>query len=233
MVENNLNLHCIILARGGSKTIPEKNIIDFLGKPLIAWTIEQCRSSVYVSDIWVSSNDSLILSIAKKYGAKTIERPDNISGDLATSESGWLHAINHLFDKGVEINTVLAPQVTSPLRETSDIDNAVEKFLKGNYDSMFSASLADDLFFWEESLDRVNSINYDYKNRKRRQDFKKQIIENGSFYIFKPEILKEYKNRMGGKIGFSTMDFWKMFEIDNDNDLRMCSALMQEFLIKD
>lgn len=233
MVNQVLNLHCVILARGGSKSIPGKNTIDFLGKPLIAWTIEQCRSSEYVSDIWVSSNDSLILSIASKYGAKTIERPDSISGDLATSESGWLHAITHLIDRGEKINAVLAPQVTSPLRETSDIDNAAEKFLKGSYDSMFSASLADDLFFWEESLEGVNSINYDYKNRKRRQDFKKQIIENGSFYIFKPEILKEYKNRMGGKIGFSTMDFWKMFEIDNDDDLRMCSALMKEFLIKD
>jgi CMP-N,N'-diacetyllegionaminic acid synthase len=233
LVNQVLNLHCVILARGGSKSIPGKNTIDFLGKPLIAWTIEQCRSSEYVSDIWVSSNDSLILSIASKYGAKTIERPDSISGDLATSESGWLHAITHLIDRGEKINAVLAPQVTSPLRETSDIDNAAEKFLKGSYDSMFSASLADDLFFWEESLEGVNSINYDYKNRKRRQDFKKQIIENGSFYIFKPEILKEYKNRMGGKIGFSTMDFWKMFEIDNDDDLRMCSALMKEFLIKD
>ena len=233
MVNQALNLHCVILARGGSKSIPGKNTIDFLGKPLIAWTIEQCRSSEYVSDIWVSSNDPLILSIASKYGAKTIERPDSISGDLATSESGWLHAITHLIDRGEKINAVLAPQVTSPLRETSDINNAAEKFLKGNYDSMFSASLADDLFFWEESLEGVNSINYDYKNRKRRQDFKKQIIENGSLYIFKPEILKEYKNRMGGKIGFSTMDFWKMFEIDNDDDIRMCSALMKEFLIKD
>jgi len=174
LVNQVLNLHCVILARGGSKSIPGKNTIDFLGKPLIAWTIEQCRSSEYVSDIWVSSNDSLILSIASKYGAKTIERPDSISGDLATSESGWLHAITHLIDRGEKINAVLAPQVTSPLRETSDIDNAAEKFLKGSYDSMFSASLADDLFFWEESLEGVNSINYDYKNRKRRQDFKKQ-----------------------------------------------------------
>jgi CMP-N,N'-diacetyllegionaminic acid synthase len=233
LVEENLNLHCIILARGGSKSIPGKNTIDFLGKPLIAWTIEQCMNAVNVSDIWVSSNDSFILSIAKKYGAKTIKRPDDISGDLATSESGWLHAVNYLNEMDIEVKTVLAPQVTSPLRETSDINAAVVKFVQGNYDSMFSASIADDLFFWEDSLDGVNSINYDYKNRKRRQDFKKQIIENGSFYLFKTEILKEFKNRIGGKIGFSTMDFWKMFEIDNGDDLRMCSALMKEFLIKD
>lgn len=233
MVNKTLNLHCIVLARGGSKGIPGKNTIDFLGKPLIAWTIEQCRSVEGVSDIWVSSNDSSILTVAKKYGAKTIERPDNISGDLASSEAAWLHAINYLYGKDIQVDAILAPQVTSPLRETSDINEAIKKFVKGNYDSIFSASLVDDLFFWEESLESLNSINYDYKNRKRRQDFKKQIIENGSFYIFRPEILKAYKNRLGGKIGFSTMDFWKMFEIDNNEDLRMCSALMKEFLIKD
>jgi CMP-N,N'-diacetyllegionaminic acid synthase len=232
LVNTDLNLHCVVLARGGSKGIPGKNTIDFLGKPLIAWTIEQCSYDENVSDIWVSSNDSSILSVAKKYGAKTIERPENISGDLASSEAAWLHAINYLNENDIQVDAILAPQVTSPLRETSDINKAIKKFVKGNYDSLFSASLANDLFFWEESHESLNSVNYDYKNRKRRQDFKKQIIENGSFYIFKPEILREYKNRLGGRIGFSTMDFWKMFEIDNNEDLRMCSALMREFLIK-
>lgn len=233
MVKNNLNLHCVILARGGSKKIPGKNITNFLGKPLIAWTIDQCRNSKNVTDVWVSSDDKDILKVAKEYGAKTIIRPSNISDDLATSESAWLHAINYLNSLGIQIDALLAPQVTSPLRESLDIDNAVKKFIKGNYDSIFSASLADDLFFWECSRDRLNSINYDYKNRKRRQDLNKQIVENGSFYIFKPEILKKNNNRLGGKIGYSSMDFWKMFEIDDYEDLRMCSALMNEFLIKD
>ena len=233
MVNKALNFHCIILARGGSKGFPGKNVINFLGKPLLAWTIEQCRSAVDISSIWVSSDDEHILNIAKKYGAKTIKRPENISGDLATSEAAWLHAINYLNDNDIKVDAILAPQVTSPLREKSDIEDAIQKFIMGSYDSMFSASLADDLFFWESSLDSLMSVNYDYKNRKRRQDFKMQIIENGSFYIFKTEILKKYKNRMGGKIGYSEMAFWKMFEIDNDDDLRMCSALMKEFLIKD
>ena len=79
----------------------------------------------------------------------------------------------------------------------------------------------------------LESINYDWKNRKRRQDFSKQHIENGSFYLFRPEILREYNNRIGGRIGIVEMDFWKMFEIDSLNDLRMCSALMKEFLIED
>ena len=172
-----MNIHSIIPARGGSKGIHNKNIIDFCGKPLIAWTIEQCLSSKYVSNVWVTSNSQEILDVAEKYGAKTIRRPDDISGDLASSESAWVHAIEAI-QKDTEVDLVLAPQVTSPLREVKDIDNAIELFQKEKYDSMFSASMAEDLFFWGESNTGLNSVNYDYKNRKRRQDFKEQIIEN-------------------------------------------------------
>ncbi|MDC0597158.1 acylneuraminate cytidylyltransferase family protein [Candidatus Pseudothioglobus singularis] len=228
-----MNIHCIILARGGSKGIPKKNIISFCGKPLLAWTIEQCLKAKYISNVWVSSDDDDILDVAEQYGAKKIKRPQDISADTSTSESAWLHAIDYLTDNNIKIDVVLAPQVTSPLRETIDINNAITKFIENNYDSLFSASITDDLYFWEESKSGINSINYDYKNRRRRQDFKEQIIENGSFYLFKPKIIQNNHNRFSGKIGFSKMDFWKMFEIDNEEDFRMCSALMKEFLIKE
>ena len=229
-----MNIHCVIPARGGSKVIPNKNIIDFCGKPLIAWTIEQCISSKYISDVWVSSDSQEILDVAEVYGAKSIQRPDEISGDLSSSESAWIHAIEVIESSDNKIDLVLAPQVTSPLRETKDIDSAIELFHKEGCDSMFSSSIAEDLFFWQKDEFKVlKSVNYDYLNRKRRQDAPKQIIENGSFYLFKPEIIKKNNNRFGGKIGHSEMDFWKMFEIDNAEDLLMCSALMKEFLIKE
>jgi N-acylneuraminate cytidylyltransferase len=227
-----MNIHCIIPARSGSKGIPNKNIIDFCGKPLIAWTIEQCLSSKYISDVWVSSDSQEILSISERYGAKSIQRPDDISGDFATSESAWMHAIK-IIEKNNNIDFVFAPQITSPLREAKDIDNAIELFQKENYDSMFSSSVVEDLFFWKKDKNnKLQSVNYDYLNRQRRQDIEEKIIENGSFYIFKPEIIQKYNNRFGGKIGHSQMEFWKMFEIDNLEDVRMCSMLMQEFLIK-
>jgi N-acylneuraminate cytidylyltransferase len=227
-----MNIQCIIPARGGSKSVPKKNIINFCNRPLLAWTIDQCMNAEKISDVWVSSDDDDILSVAEQYGAKTIKRPKSISGDAATSESAWLHAINYLNDNDIQVDVILAPQVTSPLRESLDVDNAIFKFIEGNYDSMFSASMTEDLFFWNESNAGLDSVNYDYKNRKRRQDSKEQIIENGSFYLFKPEVIQNNNNRLGGKIGYSKMDFWKMFEIDSAEDLRMCSALMKEFLIK-
>jgi N-acylneuraminate cytidylyltransferase len=227
-----VKIQCIIPARGGSKGITNKNIVNFCGKPLIAWTIEQCKSSNKVSNVWVSSDDDDILDIALEYGAKTIKRPKTISGDNATSESAWLHALDYLYSSGVRVDIVLAPQATSPLREELDINKAIDKFIEGNYDSMFSASVANDLFFWEESDSGFISPGYDYKNRQRRQELNQdKFIENGSFYIFKPSILQANSNRLGGKIGYSLMDFWKMFEIDEPDDLKMCSALMKEFLI--
>ena len=221
----------IILARGGSKGIPQKNIIDFCGKPLLAWTIEHCRDNG-IDSVYVSSDSDKILEVGEEYGAESIKRPEGISGDTATSESGWLHALEVIEEKTTNLDWILAPQVTSPLRSTDDIRNGLEIANSGKYDSLFSCSIAEDLFFWEESSGNLDSVNYDWRNRKRRQDIPKQYIENGSFYLFRPEVLRKNNNRFGGQIGVVEMEFWKMFEIDSMDDLRMCSALMKEFLLE-
>ena len=222
----------IILARGGSKGIPNKNIVDFCGKPLISWTIEQCIFSKDITEVWVSSDSNEILEIAINCGAKIIQRPDIISGDFTSSEAAWLHAIDHI-EKEKSIDIVVAPQITSPLREAKDFDNSIALFNKNGLDSLFSSSVVEDLFFWQkDNSNQLKSINYDYMNRQRRQDIQKKIIENGSFYIFTPEIIKKHNNRFGKKIGHYQMEFWKMFEIDNLVDLRICSVLMKEFLLK-
>jgi len=228
-----MRIDAIILARGGSKGIPGKNIIDFCGKPLLAWTIEQCAQALSVDSVWVSSDDIHILNVAESYGARLIERPLDISGDKASSESAWLHASNYLEKRGINTDVILAPQVTSPLRKPDDIDRAISILESKKLDSLFSASMVDDLYFWEKNHDgSMKSINYDYNKRKRRQDFQKQIIENGSFYLFKPEVLRKENNRFGGKIGYCEMKLWQMFEIDHVDDVRMCSALMKEFLLR-
>ncbi len=227
-----MNTVAIILARGGSKGIPKKNIIDFCGKPLIAWTIENCIQGGATS-VWVSSDSDEILEVGKNFGAKSIKRPDAISDDFASSEVAWKHAIEYIESTTNEkIDWVLAPQITSPLRESKDIKLGIEKALSGDCDSYFACSIAEDLFFWQRNGDgNLDSVNYDWRNRKRRQDIAEQYIENGSFYLFTPSVLMENNNRFGKKIGYVEMEFWKMFEIDSLEDLRMCSALMKEFVI--
>lgn len=222
----------IIPARGGSKGIPKKNIIPFCGKPLIAWTIEQCIRAEHIDEVWVTSDCEEILDIAVSFGASVIRRPAEFSGDAATSESAWLHALEQLESMGKSIELVIAPQLTSPLREPEDLDQAIELFQQQQLDSLFSASPTEDMFIWERNnVGELTAVNYDPNSRRRRQDISPQFVENGSFYLFKPEILKGCNNRLGGVVGLSLMEFWKMFEIDTVDDIRMCKALMREYLL--
>ena len=126
----------IILARGGSKGLPMKNIIDFCGKPLIVWTIEHCIQGG-VENVYVSSDNQEILDVSSNHGAIPLQRPENISGDLASSESGWMHALDVIERKHGVVDWILAPQVTSPLRKPNDIRKAIKTASFGKYDSFF------------------------------------------------------------------------------------------------
>ncbi|MBN2406669.1 MAG: acylneuraminate cytidylyltransferase family protein [Elusimicrobia bacterium] len=216
-----MNVVAIIPARGGSKSIPGKNIMDFCGKPLIAWSILQAGSSCCVKEIYVTSDSSEILSVSESYGASAIERPAELSSDTASSEDALIHALGNI-KTADKIDLVVFLQATSPLRYLSDIDNAVEKLIKAGADSLFSSAKLDDFLIWEEKDGIYRSFNYDYRNRGRRQDRKAQYVENGSIYVFKPEILFEYKNRLGGKISTYGMEFWQAWEIDNMENEEIC-----------
>lgn len=223
-MKKDLNIICIIPARGGSKGIPNKNVIDVAGQPLVAWSIKQALNSKYINNkVFVSSDSDKILSLSKKYGAKTIKRPDDISDDKASSESAIFHAIFEIEKNYNSIDLVVFLQATSPLRETKDIDNAIKELLDKDLDSLFTASELEDFFIWTyDENSNLKSLNYDYLNRKRRQDVPSQFVENGSIYVFKPKVLFDNNNRLGGKIGMSLMDSWKVYEIDNLEDKELC-----------
>jgi len=225
-----MRVSAIILARAGSQGIPGKNIIDFCGKPLLAWTVEQCINAKGVDDVWVSSDSKEILDIGSQYGAKSILRPDNISGNQATSESGWLHAIDQVENKTSNVDLVVAAQVTSPVRESIDISSALEDMKLRSLDSLLTVNEIQDFFIW--SLDEnknPQSTTYDYLNRKPRQLIENRFLENGSFYIFSPKILRKHQNRLGGEIGFKVMEKHKMIQIDNSEDLRLCAVIMRGY----
>lgn len=227
------NIVSIILARGDSKGIPQKNLINFCGKPLVAWTIEHAKKTHGISSVWVSSDSEEILSIAKEYEVNTILRPKNLAEDRSSAEDGFLHAIDIIEKKGDPVDVVVALQCTSPIRESKDIELALRKFEQDNLDSLFSASFIGDFFIWEKKDGTYQSINYDYKKRGRRQEFSNQYSENGSFYIFKPKVLRKFHNRLGGKIGMAEMEFWKMFEIDNPEDVKFCEIIMKNYLLNE
>ncbi len=220
----------IIPARGGSKGIPNKNLVDFCGKPLLAWTIRHALQAQGVASVWVTSDSQAILDVAVSHGARPILRPDAISGDKASSESAWIHALDWIERKEKTIDLVLALQATSPLRESKDIEQGLKDFEKNGYDSLFSGAILEDFLIWDRKKDgTLQSLNYNYLERKPRQDHGTQYVENGSFYLFRPEILRASGNRMGGKIGISLMEFWKSFEVDSIEGLEFCAALMKHY----
>ncbi len=220
-------IYAIILARGGSKGIPKKNILKFNGKPLIQYTIEQCQNSG-IDKIYTSSDDKEILNLANSLGSEIIVRPDEFSSDIATSESAWIHAIKNI--KNIDFNNdwIFAPQVTSPLRDKIDILKAISMAESGLYDSIVSGIEFEDFFIWEKKSDKYVSINYDFKNRQRRQDIKNLTYhENGSFYMFKPNGIIENENRLYGKIGFCSMSKLKMFQVDDSEDIKIIESLLK------
>jgi len=206
---------------------------DFCGKPLLAWSIEQAKSAKTVSSVWVSSDSDEILDVAKQFGAGIIRRPDEISNDSASSEAAWLHASSVLEKQDISVDVVLGIQATSPIRNTYDFDEALKYFELNHYDSLFSCTELNDFLFWKQDKEgNYYSCNYDYKLRGRRQGRDSQYLENGSFYLFKPEILKKHNNRLGGVIGVYEMDFWKSFQIDDLEEFHFCEILMRHYILE-
>ena len=216
-----MRIVCIILARGGSKGLPKKNIKMFSGSPLMCHSIKHARASDLIDAVYLSSEDREILDIGLSYGATPIERPLYLAQDSSTSED----ALKHFLGEVDECDLVVFLQPTSPLREAEDIDNIINLVIEDNLDSAFSAVEIEDLFIWENTEEGARSVNYNFKDRQRRQDLQKQYVENGSIYCFKPEVLRKYNNRLGGKIGVSIMDSWKIHEIDCLEDFELCEFI--------
>jgi CMP-N-acetylneuraminic acid synthetase len=117
----------IIPARGGSKGLPRKNIKLLLGKPLVAWTIEQAKNSKYVNKVVVSTEDKEIAEISRGYGAEVpFLRPKELARDDSPTIDAILHALNWFEESGEYFDIVVLLEPTSPLRDVEDKDKCVE-----------------------------------------------------------------------------------------------------------
>jgi len=206
----------VILARGGSKGIPSKNIVELNGKPLISYTIEASLQS-NVDETWVSTDSSEIASVSSTYGASVIDRPSDISTDTSQSEEALLHFTdNHDFDIMVFI------QPTSPLINSEDINKGLE--MMDEYDSVFSVTKEHWIPRW--TMD-VKPFEWEIDNRPMRQDKPETYIENGAFYITKRKNLLESKLRYSGKMGVVEMPLSRSFQIDTFDDLNLINNIIR------
>ncbi|MGK7939761.1 MAG: acylneuraminate cytidylyltransferase family protein [Crocosphaera sp.] len=217
----------LIPARGGSKGVPGKNIRLLTNKPLIAHTILDAQEAKSVDFVYVSTDDDEIATVAANYGARIINRPPELANDTASSESALVHALEELENQGINPELLVFLQCTSPIRTGLDIDGAIAKLRGEKADSLLSVSPSH-RFLWQESNGVAQSINYDYRHRPRRQDMNPQYMENGSIYLFKPWVLKETGNRLGGKIALYLMSERAAVEIDSIADFEMINFLMSQ-----
>ncbi len=222
----------IIPARGGSKGLPGKNVKELAGKPLIVHTIEQAQDTRYVERIVVSTDDTEIATISTQHGAEVVWRPAELAADASSSEDSLLHALAHLEQiDGYMPDIVAFLQCTSPIRTPDDIDSAIQMLTDQRLDSVLSVT-SSHAFVWRQTANQLQSVNYDYRNRPRRQDREPEYVENGSIYVFRPWVLKQLNNRLGGQIGLYVMDYWSRFDVDSADDFMMVEWITNHPSIK-
>jgi CMP-N,N'-diacetyllegionaminic acid synthase len=217
---------CLIPARGGSKGVPQKNIRSLNNLPLIVHSILDAQQAKWIDCVYVSTDCPEIASVASHAAAEVILRPDDLAIDTASSESALIHALDVIESQGIKVDLIVFLQCTSPIRTGQDIDDAIAQLQAEKADSLLSVSPSH-RFLWHQVDDVVKSINYDYSQRQRRQDMIPQFMENGSIYIFKPWVLKQLGNRLGGKVAMFTMSELAAIEIDSPLDLKIAEFLMQ------
>ena len=209
---------CIIPVRGGSKSIKNKNIISFRGKPLVVNGLLQAIKSNLFEKIVVASDNTKYFNVIKKYtNSKKIiffKRSKKSSTDYAKTEI----VLNEVLHNYQNYRYACLVQATSPLIKSQDLKKGFQKYKRNNYDSIFSC-YEKKIFVWKESNKNMYPLNYNYLNRPMRQKAKKNFIENGAFYIFKINKYKKYKNRLFGKIGHFLMPEERSLDINEYSDI--------------
>ena len=223
----------IIPARGGSKRIPRKNVLEVGGKALIVHTVNQAQNSNHIDRVVVSTDDDEIADVSQRAGAEVLMRPAALSNGTATSESALIHALDELADTYNYVpDELVFLQCTSPLRRPTDIDDAIDRFRTMQFDSLFSVSRFRK-YVWKLDGQIPRSVNFDYQaERWREQDFPEQYEENGSIYVMRPWVLRSYNYRFGGRMGLYEMDSWGALQVDTPEDFALCAAAFKSRVVQ-
>lgn len=210
--------------RGGSKSIPLKNIKLLNGRPLVYWSLDAAVGCQQVDKVVVSTDSDKIKKVVQDYNSDKviiIERSAEVSTDHASTESVMLE-----FAERYDFENIILVQATSPLLKSGDLSKGIEKFNQEGIDSVLSV-VRQKRFIWSESSNLANAVNYDPLARPRRQEFDGFLVENGAFYITSKQRLLDKKCRLSGKIGIVEMSEETFFEIDEPSDWLIVEGLLK------
>lgn len=218
-----MQILAVIPARGGSKGIPKKNIRLMNGKPLISYSINNAKNSRYITDVFVTTDSNEISEVAEEYGVEIIKRDESLSSDLITLDPVVFHAKNCAEKiKNKKYDAVVTLQPTSPLLKTETLDNAIEYFINGNYDTVISVINKPHLS-WGLQENKIIPL---YKERKNRQDLPPQYFETGAFLIAKADCVKN-NTRIGKNVSVFEVAENESIDIDDKNDWLLTENLMK------
>lgn len=227
---NDKTFLAVIPARGGSKRLPKKNILDLCGKPLIVWTVESALQSSFIDTVLVSSDDDAILSVAKEYGVQTIKRPDYLSSDTATS----FDAIKHAIENTKKHDYVVLLQPTSPLRTSQHINESIELLSEKYADAVISVTEMEHSPEWANILPKDNNMAGFLREEvlnKRSQDLESYYRLNGAIYVCHTDkLLEEESFFLKEKIFAYKMDNNASVDIDTELDFKFAELICQKEL---
>lgn len=220
-----MSVVAVIPARGGSKGVVRKNVRPVGGVPLIARAVHSLRRAALVDAVLVSTDDAEIAAVARAAGAEIIDRPDDLAGDTATSESALLHAVDQYEARGTAVSTIVFVQATSPFIDPADVDQAVRMITQDNYDSVFSAFETYGFLWRQTDAGDAAAINHDAATRPRRQDREPHYLETGAFYAFDAAGFRAAGHRFFGRTGIVQVAERSAIEIDDAEQLAIASAI--------
>lgn len=210
--------------RGGSKSIPLKNVKLMAGKPLAYWAIKAAVDCKAIDKVVISTDSKEILTALEFIDSPKLlfyERSAENASDTASTEGAMWE-----FFKNNVCKEIILIQATSPLISFQDLDAALCSYHEGKVDSLLSL-VRIKRFFWDtKASGEANPVNYDFKRRPRRQEFAGQLVENGAFYITRYSDFAQSKCRLNGKIGFYEMDEDSFVEIDEPSDWEIVENLL-------
>ena len=221
-----MSVIAFIPARGGSKSIPEKNIKSFCGKPLIFWNLQELQNS-NTDKIVVATDSDKIKNVVNSFNFSKVsvyDRSHENSQDISSTESVMLEYIDSV--QLSDSDTFMLVQATSPFTQKNHFNEGLELFEK--HDSVLSCCESK-RFSWKDG----KALNYDIYNRPRRQDFDGTLIENGAFYISSVSDIKNTNNRISGDIATYKMPDFTYTEIDEPEDWIVAESLMKKFILED
>lgn len=224
-----MNYLIVVPARGGSKGIPGKNIYPVNGKPLLEYTLDLFTNSKPENiTIAVSTDSDKIKEVASKYEyVHVIDRPADISGDTASTETALLHAVDYMKDKyGMDFDAVITLQATSPLRKPETLGNIIQQFEKDfpKFDAILSLN-EDRTDFWK----KTESGNFERLNKnapRRRQEREPLFVENSAYYITGTEALRKTNSVLGTSVNGFVIDADEAVDINEMTDIYVAEAML-------